>query len=55
MSLEGSNELDSCSLTDWSSPAMLSAAKHLVAYRDRPFAQCTLSEGSVLRVTQCDC
>jgi hypothetical protein len=30
---------------------MLSAAKHLAAYRDRPFAECTLSEANVLRVT----
>jgi hypothetical protein len=30
---------------------MLSEAKHLAAYRDRPFAECTLSEANVLRVT----
>src|SRR6266568_9371963 len=34
----GSNERDSSSLTDRSSPVMLSAAKHLRAHRDRPFA-----------------
>ncbi len=34
---------------------MLSVAKHLVADRDRPFAECTLSEANVLRVTQGDC
>ena len=45
--LEGSNELDSCSSKDWSRLVMLSAAKHLVADCDRPFAS--------LRVTQFDC
>ncbi len=30
---------------------MLSAAKHLVASRARPFAECTLSATNVLRVT----
>ena len=30
---------------------MLSAAKHLVAQRDRLFAECTLSGTNVLRVT----
>src|SRR5713226_2159523 len=44
---QGSNELDSSSPTARSSPVMLSAAKHLSAYRDRPFA--------ALRVTRCDC
>ncbi len=34
---------------------MLSAAKHLCAYRARPFAEFTLSEANVLRVTRCDC
>jgi hypothetical protein len=30
---------------------MLSAAKHLVAHRERPFAEFTLSATNVLRVT----
>jgi hypothetical protein len=30
---------------------MLSAAKHLAAQRDRPFAEFTLSEANGLRVT----
>ncbi len=30
---------------------MLSEAKHLAAQRDRPFAEFTLSEANVLRVT----
>ncbi len=34
---------------------MLSAAKHLAADRDRPFAEFTLSEANGLRVTCCDC
>ena len=34
---------------------MLSAAKHLCAHRDRPFAEFTLSEANVLRVTLVDC
>ncbi len=34
---------------------MLSAAKHLVADRDRPFAECTLNGANVLRVTRSDC
>ncbi len=34
---------------------MLSAAKHLAADRDRPFAEFTLSGANVLRVTLCDC
>ncbi len=34
---------------------MLSAAKHLAAHRDRPFAEFTLSEAHVLRVTRYDC
>ncbi len=33
------------------SPVMLSAAKHLDAHRDRPFAEFTLSGANVLRVT----
>jgi len=33
---------------------MLSAAKHLAADRDRPFAEFTLSEANGLRVTGCD-
>jgi hypothetical protein len=33
------------------STVMLSAAKHLDAHRDRPFAEFTLSETNVLRVT----
>jgi hypothetical protein len=33
------------------STVMLSAAKHLDAHRDRPFAESTLSETNVLRVT----
>src|SRR5712692_8290799 len=43
----GSNELDSSSATERSIPVMLSAAKHLAADGDRPFAS--------LRVTRCDC
>ncbi len=43
----GSNELDSSSSTERSRPVMLSAAKHLAADGDRPFAS--------LRVTRCDC
>ncbi|TME08791.1 MAG: hypothetical protein E6I80_09280 [Chloroflexi bacterium] len=31
------------------SPVMLSAAKHLAAQRDRPFAELTLSGANVLR------
>ena len=54
MPLEGSNELDNCSSTNWSSLVMLSAAKHLVADRDRPVAEFTLSVTNVLNVTQCD-
>src|SRR5205814_6984652 len=42
-----SNELGSSSSPERSSPVMLSAAKHLAADRDRPFA--------ALRVTRCDC
>ena len=41
----GSKELDSSLSTERSSPVMLSAAKHLAADGDRPFAS--------LRVTQC--
>jgi len=44
---QGSNELDISSSTARSSAVMLSAAKHLAAARDRPFA--------ALRVTRCDC
>src|SRR6266446_1936270 len=44
---QGSNALDSSSATARSSSVMLSAAKHLAADRDRPFA--------ALRVTRCDC
>jgi hypothetical protein len=33
------------------STVMLSAAKHLAAQRDRPFAEFTLSGANVLRVT----
>jgi hypothetical protein len=33
------------------SPVMLSAAKHLAAQRDRPFAEFTLSGSEGLRVT----
>src|SRR6266852_9342300 len=40
----GSKELDSSSSTERSSPVMLSAAKHLAADGDRPFAEFTLSE-----------
>jgi hypothetical protein len=43
---QGSNEHDSYSSTDRSRFVMLSAAKHLVADHDRPFAS--------LRVTQFD-
>src|SRR5260370_25768150 len=43
---QGSNELDSSCSRERSSPVMLSAAKHLAADRDRPFAS--------LRVTWCD-
>src|SRR6516162_7354768 len=52
---QGSNELDSSSSTVRSSPVMLSAAKHLGASRDRPFAEFTLSEANVLRVRLVDC
>src|SRR2546427_2213136 len=51
----GSNERDSSYSTERSSPVMLSAAKHLAADRDRPFAEFTLSEANGLRVTRCDC
>ncbi len=34
---------------------MLSAAKHLAADRDRPFAEFTLSGANGLRATLCDC
>src|SRR6266853_4975737 len=52
---QGSNELDSSSSTERPSSVMLSAAKHLAAARDRPFAEFTLSEANGLRVTRCDC
>src|SRR5712692_6203416 len=42
---QGSNELDSSSSPERDSPVMLSAAKHLLASHDRPFAS--------LRVTRC--
>jgi len=51
---QGSNELDSSCSRERSSPVMLSAAKHLAAARDRPFAEFTLSGANVLRVTGCD-
>src|SRR5439155_12841331 len=44
---QGSNELDSSSSTERSSPVILSEAKDLTADRDRPFAS--------LRVTWCNC
>src|SRR6266849_3427650 len=44
---QGSYECDSSSPPERSRPVMLSAAKHLAASRDRPFAS--------LRVTWCDC
>src|SRR5258708_36461772 len=50
----GSNALDSSAATTRSSPVMLSAAKHLAAARDRPFAEFPLSEAHGLRVTLCD-
>src|SRR5216683_1781721 len=43
---QGSNELDRSCSRERSSPVMLSAAKHLAADRDGPFAS--------LRVTWCD-
>src|SRR5216683_1640429 len=43
----GSNELDRSSPTERSGPVILSEAKHLCAYRDRPSAS--------LRVTLRDC
>src|SRR6266478_9353821 len=52
---QGSNALDSSASTARSSSVMLSAAKHLAADRDRPFAEFTLSEAHGLRVTRCDC
>jgi hypothetical protein len=59
----GSNELDISYPTERSSPVMLSAAKHLCADRDRPFAEFILSRSSEwseeaangLRVTRGDC
>src|SRR5260370_8672219 len=51
---QGSNELDSSCSRARSSPVMLSAAKHLAAARDRPFAEFTLSGANVLGVTGCD-
>src|SRR6266566_1909024 len=52
---QGSNERDSSSAIERSSPVMLSAAKHLGAHRARPFAEFTLSGTNVLRVTLGDC
>src|SRR5260370_21185657 len=59
---QGSNERDrsspttrSSSFIPRSSPVILSAAKDLAAHRDRPFAEFTLSEAHVLRVTRGDC
>src|SRR5258706_2891987 len=51
----GSNERDRSSSTERSSPVMLSAAKHLAADCDRPFAEFTLERSEGLRVTWCDC
>jgi hypothetical protein len=51
---QGSNALDSSTSIERFSPVMLSAAKHLVAHRDRPLAEFTLSEANVLRVTLCN-
>src|SRR5205823_7845861 len=42
---QGSNELDSSSLPERSSPVMLSVAKHLAADRDRPFAALRVTWG----------
>src|SRR5712692_8512451 len=53
---QGSTELDSSWPTERDNPVMLSAAKHLCAYRDRPFAAPSLCSGLRLtRVTRCDC
>src|SRR5260370_1258576 len=52
---QGSNALDSSAAPARSSPVMLSAAKHLAAARDRPFAEFPLSAAHGLRVTLCDC
>ena len=52
---QGSNERDSSSPPARSSPVMLSAAKHLSADRDRPFAEFALSEANGLRVTRGAC
>ena len=49
---QGSNELDSSCSRERSNPVMLSAAKHLAADRDRPFAVPSLRSG--LRLTQGD-
>ncbi len=49
MNLKVTQQQTSPVLSCWAS------AKHLVAHRDRPFAEFTLSEANVLRVTQCDC
>src|SRR5713101_6476588 len=51
----GSNELDRSSPTERSGPVILSEAKDLCAYRDRPSAEFTLSEANGLRVTLRDC
>jgi hypothetical protein len=50
----GTNGLDNSSPTKRHSSVMLSAAKHLCADRDRPFAEFTLSATNGLRVTRCD-
>src|SRR5260221_3560469 len=52
---QGSHARDSSAATARSSPVILSAAKDLAAARDRPFAEFTLSEAHVLRVTRGDC
>src|SRR5579864_9260540 len=43
---QGSNELDSSSATERSSPVMLSAAKHLCAQSDRCFAALSMTRGA---------
>jgi len=52
---QGSNARDSSSPPARSSPVMLSAAKHLSASQDRPFAEFALSEANGLRVTRGAC
>jgi hypothetical protein len=51
----GSNGLNCSQPTKRHSFVMLSAAKHLCAERDRPFAEFTLSATNGLRVTRCNC